>query len=293
SGRGHDYYLSGLANLGETFSFNTVFDRGYPHYKRPYMLNAATADGYENFKKFTDWKIKNGDFHMEEFLVGKKDQILLRKKPKAYPEFHTRNICANGIVWTGEEGKNIDFFADWPKGKYISENALSLGFTIDYGPFRYFTGGDVSGNVPDRNNKDKQLEGAVGKAAGIVDVCKSNHHSFKDAMRPEFTKEVQANVYITNVWDRWHLQDNTMINMTDPSLYQGERLVFPTWVSSKRMEEYKDKSWQKYLKPAQGHVVLRVFDRGREYKIFHLVADDESMKVKAVFGPFRAKNSND
>lgn len=286
SGRGNDYYLSGLSNLGEILSFDTVFDRGYPHYQRL----IKNSDGSTNFRKFTDWKIKNGEFRMEEFLVGKKDQIDLRKKKDAYPDFHTRNICANGIVWSGQKGKNIDFFPDYPKGR-PNENMMSIGFTIEYGPFRYFTGGDISGTVLDQNKIDKQLEGAVGKAAGIVDVCKTNHHSFRDAMRAEFTKEVQANFYITNVWDHHHLQDNTMINMTDPALYQGKRIISPTWVSQKQMEEHKDKSWQTFLKPAQGHIVLRVFDGGRQYKVYHLTAEDESMKVKAILGPFRSKKS--
>ncbi|MDO5580212.1 MAG: hypothetical protein Q4G69_03690 [Planctomycetia bacterium] len=286
TGRTPDYCLSGLANLGEIFSIDTVYDRGYPHYER----TAKDADDFMNFRKFTEWKVKNGDFRMEEFLVGKKDQIVLRKNKSAWPDFHTRNICANGIVWTGEEGKNADFFAD-PEFKKYRENAMSIGFTIDFGPFRYFTGGDISGDAKSKDCEGYLLEGAVGKAAGIVDVCKTNHHSYKDAMRPDFTKEVQAHVYITNVWDRGHLQDNTMINMTDSSLYQGDRIVSPTWVSQKQMDENKDKSWQKFLKPAYGHVVLRVFDGGRQYKIFHLVAEDESMKIKAVFGPFRSKKS--
>lgn len=59
-------------------------------------------------------------------------------------------------------------------------------------------------------------------------------------------------VYVTNVWDYWHLQDNTQSAMCDESLYPGERLVCPTQVAPKRMEEYKDKPWQKYLKPASG-----------------------------------------
>lgn len=288
TGRGEDYYLSGLANLGEYFKFTKVYDRGYPQYKGPINLNES--DGYENFRKFTDWKVKNGEFVLEEFKVGKLDQIALVNDPEKYPGFHIRNIARNGVVWTGEGEKTIDFYGLYPKN-YPSENARSLALTIEYGPFRYYTGGDISGLIRNENKEDVHYEGAVGKAAGEVDVCKANHHSYRDAMRSEFTQEVRAGFYLINVWDNGHLQDNTMTNMTDSKSGDAEPIVCHTWVSKKQMDLYKDKQWQKYLKPAYGHIVVRVYDSGKSYKIFQLTAEDESMTVKKVFGPFRSKKS--
>ncbi len=286
TGRGKDYVLSGLANLGEIFHFTKVYDRGYPNYDKTPAV--ALGDGYENFRKFTDWKTKNGDFIMEEFKVGALDQITLTKKKTAYPTFHLRNICANGLLWTGKGNETENYYELYQK-KGMSENTMSLAIVISYGPFRYFTGGDLSGPIMENDGRKINLEGAAGKTVGIVDVCKTNHHSYRDAMKAEFTREVQANVYVTNVWDHGHLQDNTMTNMTDPKIYEGPRLVCPTWVSKKQMELYQDKWWQKYLKPGYGHVVVRVFDGGKQYKVYHLTAEDESMNVKAVYGPFPAK----
>lgn len=287
TGRDDNYCLSGLANLGEIFKFDTVYDRGYPHYSHV----ASSADGFENFHRFSTWKAKQGHFKLEEFLVGAKDQITLRKERAAWPDFHIRNICANGIIWTGTEGKNIDLVKEIPAGRNIPENPLSLALTIDYGPFRYFTGGDIANVVYKKEDKIVAFEDAAGRAAGIVDVCKTNHHAFKDAMSPGFTAAVQANVYISNVWNKSHLQDNTMLSMTDRTLYPGNRLVCPTWAAAEQMELYKDSPWQADLKPAAGHVVLRVSNGGRQYQLYHLTAADESMNVKAVFGPFRSKKA--
>lgn len=288
TGRGDDYYLSGLANLGEIFKFTKVFDRGFPDYSA--KINIKESDGYKNFRKFTDWKTKNGDFVMEEFLVGKLDQIALVKNRQKYPDFHVRNIARNGVVWTGEENKTIDFYELYPKN-HRGENGQSLALTIDYGPFRYYTGGDLSGTIKDKDGKEVPFEGSVGKAAGEVDVCKVNHHSYRDAMRAEFTKEVRARFYMVNVWDHGHLQDNTMTNMTAPENCSGDVTVCHTWVSNKQMDLYKEKEWQKFLKPAFGHIVVRVFDGGKKYKVYHLTAEDESMTVKKVFGPFASKKA--
>lgn len=283
SGRGDDYALCGLANLGEKFTFGKVFDRCGPNDDD--LVAGSGSDALVNFRKFIRWKLKNKEFAMEPFRVGALDQLKLVHKPADYPDFHIRNITANGQVWTGEGENVVNMPALWPKNNF-SENALSIAQLFSYGPFRYFAGGDLSGKIVDENGTDRQLEGLAGKAAGQVDVCKTNHHSYKDAMRQEFTREVKARVYVTNVWDDGHLQDNTMTAMTDPNVYSGERIVCPTWVSEKQKAKYPDKPWLKSLHPAYGHVVVRVVDGGKKYKVYHLTADDESMTVKAVFGPF-------
>ncbi|MDD3586664.1 MAG: twin-arginine translocation signal domain-containing protein [Thermoguttaceae bacterium] len=289
TGRGEEYYLSGLANLGEIFQFDTVYDRGYPNYA---YISKSGADGYDNFYRFSTWKAQQKQFKLEEFLVGQRDQITLRKDRAAWPDFHIRNISANGVVWTGTEGKNVDLVKEFPAKHHIPENPLSLAMTIDYGPFRYFTGGDITNVVLKKQDKVIPFEETAGRAAGIVDVCKANHHSFKDSMSPGFVAAVQARVYISNVWNKSHLQDNTMQSMTDRTLYPNPRMICPTWAAKQQMELYKDAPWQADLKPAAGHVVLRVSDAGRQYQIYHLTAADESMKVKAVFGPFRSKKAS-
>lgn len=283
TGRGDDYALCGLTNLGEKFAFTRVFDRCGPNEDE--LVPGKGWDAFDNFRKFVRWKLKNGEISMEALKIGALDQLTLAHRPADYPDFHIRNIAANARVWTGEGENVVDLPALYPKNAF-SENALSIAQLFSFGPFRYFAGGDLSGKIVDEAGTDVQLEGLAGKAAGKVDVCKTNHHSYKDAMRSEFTREVQARVYVTNVWDDGHLQDMTMTAMTDESVYPGERIVCPTWVSDKQKAKYPDKPWLKNLHPAYGHVVVRVYDGGKKYKVYHLTAADESGTVKAVFGPF-------
>ena len=142
--------------------------------------------------------------------------------------------------------------------------------------------------LTDNDGNNLLFERFAGKAAGRVDVCKANHHSYKDAMIPEFVQEVQARVYAINVWDRLHTQDNTMTNMSSQELYPGERLICTGQMEPEEQEEFKNCPWMKNVGIATGHMVVRVFDGGRKYKVYFLTAQDESMKITAVYGPFNS-----
>lgn len=290
SGRGEDYGFSGLANIGEHFTFKKVYDRGFPTYDSPIPMK---SDGYENFVRFTKYMLSQKRFEMEEFEVGKCGQIALLHAPEQFSDFHIRNICRNGVVWTGEEGKTRDFYAENPdalKG-WVNENSMSLGMTVEYGPFRYFTGGDLSGDLRTPQGTRVNIEEYAGTVIGELDVCKTNHHSYKDAMVSGFTSAVKANVYVSNVWDLHHLQDNTMTNMVSAS---PDALICPTVVHAKAYEKYTDRPWLRNLAPESvegGHVVVKVFDGGRQYKVYYLTAKDESMTVRKVYGPFTSKKA--
>ena len=303
-GREPNYTLSGIPQVGETVKFDIGFDRGYPDYATPRVVNESECT---NFRRFTEWKVKQGELTMEEFRVGALDQIKLRKKPDAY-DFHVRNLSRNGTLWVGENdadkvpgvvltdeaAKTVDFFKLNPKNaaqNWINENSLSLGMRMDYGPFRFYTAGDLSWPLKGADDQPVQLEGLVGKVTGPVDVCKVNHHAYKDAMVPEFVREVRPRVFIQHVWDQLHIQDNTMTNMASTELYAGERIVCPTCFPPERAELYKDAPWLPVVAKHGGHVVVRVFDGGRQFKVYYLTANDESMTIKAVYGPFTAKRA--
>jgi len=291
-GRDPNYQISGISHVGEFYQFGTAFDRGYPDYSRP---TTWAPKERENLVKFWEYKEKQGELKREEFLVGALDQIKLVNSPEKY-DFHIRNIARNGVLWDGADGSNnVDYFERWPKNKETNtnENTRSLVLTIQYGAFKFYTGGDVSGVLRDENDQNLDYEGAVGRAAGKVDVCKANHHSYKDAMPATFTNAVQARAYVVCVWDRWHLQDNTASNMCDdsPTGYPGARIMCPTAVHQGNAEMMQGKSWRKRLVERGGHVVVKVYDGGAKYKIYYLTAKDESMNVELVFGPFESKGN--
>ncbi len=285
-----DYMISGISHVGEFYRFGTAFDRGYPTYDRPTTWAPRER---ENLVKFWEYAEKNAGLKREEFVVGALDQIKLVNEPEKY-DFHVRNIARNGVLWTGEEGKVFDYFEEYPKNKETqkNENTRSLVLVMNYGPFRFYTGGDVGGVVLDNDGKDVDFEGAIGRVVGPVDVCKANHHSYKDSMRKSFVNAVQARAYVVCVWDRWHLQDNTASNMCDDSAngYPGDRIMCPTAVHPGNAEMMEGKSWRNKLVERGGHVVVKAYDGGKKYKIYYLTARDESMNVELVFGPFESRN---
>lgn len=298
TGRTDDYYLSGLTQTAEFIHFDKSFDRGYPNFDKPIPISSHEE---RNWRKFLQWQQKTNGLKPVEFLPGRADQIVLTKNPDKYQNrFAVRNICSNGVVCSPETNAQDEFnlsstretrslFDQFPNNKsHINENSLSLGVRFSYGPFRFFSGGDVSGRIVDEQNKDVNLDALVGAAVGKVNVCKANHHSYLDAMRAEFVKQVQAQVYIVNVWDQLHIQDNTMSNMASEELYSGERIICPTNYPPERKEMYRDKFWQRRVVKDDGHVVVKVFDEGRQFKVYYLTANDESMTIKSVYGPFKS-----
>ncbi|MGI6401910.1 MAG: MBL fold metallo-hydrolase [Thermoguttaceae bacterium] len=283
-----DYQISGISHVGEFYRFGTAFDRGYPDYSRPTTWAPSER---ENLVKFWDYAESNLGLKREKFEVGALDQIKLVNAPEKY-DFHIRNVCANGVLWDGEEKGNIDFFEKYPKNKDTNkdENSRSIGCVLQYGGFRFWTGGDLAGTIRDNDGQDLGYDALVGRAAGPVDVCKANHHSYKDSMTSGFVNAVSPRVFVVCVWDRWHLQDNTASNMCDDSAtgYPGPRIMCPTAVHPGNAEMMQGKSWRNRLVERGGHVVVKVYDGGAKYKVYYLTATDESMNVELVFGPFDA-----
>ena len=288
-GRDPNYQLSGIAHVGEFYRFGTAFDRGYPTYDKP--TDWAPTER-EHLRAFWTYKEKTDGLKREKFEVGALDQIKLVNAPDQY-DFHIRNVCCNAVLWTGKEGETLDYFATWPNNMdQKNENTRSIVMVYNYGPFRFYTGGDASGVLRDADGKDLDFEGAIGRAVGEVDVCKANHHSYKDAMPKTFTDAVNARVYCVCVWDRWHLQDNTATSMVlDENGKPKDKLMCPTGIHQDNAEMMEGKAWRDRLVEGGGHVVVKAYDGGAKYKVYYLTDDDESMNVKLVFGPFDSKGA--
>ena len=281
-----DYQISGISHVGEYYTFGTAFDRGYPDYSRPTKWASGER---ENLVRFWDYAEEKLGLKREKFEVGALDQIKLVNAPEKY-DFHIRNICANGVRWDGEGKENVDYFERYPRNKEENknENTRSMAIVMQYGDFRFYTGGDVAGVLKDDDGNDVDYEGGVGRVVGPVDVCKTNHHASSDAMRASFVKAVQSRVYITCCWWKGHVSEKTSAIMGDENLYPGPRLLCPTDPHPENAAMFQGKPWRKYMCERGGHVVVKVVDGGARYKVYFLTADDESMKVNLVFGPFES-----
>lgn len=275
--------VCGIALFDEFIRVNRFYDHQYPN-------RGQYSGGDIDTRKMIERWVEAKGIRQEPFRVGALNQIRLMNDAtgKYRDSFSVRNVCANGVCWTGKGEETRDYgeiHARVTKRELIpNQNTLSMGYLVRYGRFSYWTGGDVSGFLKDEAGKDFNFEAVVGKAVGRVSVCKTNHHAWKDAMVEEFVREVQAAAYVTALWCPRHIQDCNMRHMSSRSLYPGERKVFVNFMPEWPRKEWPDAGWWKDLNPAPaGHVVVKVPEGGETFKVYVVDAADESMTVTGVW----------
>ena len=294
-GRTPNYKLVGIADVGESITFGNFIDRGYPDYNYPTPINDAHI---ENYRNFVSWQKQKYGAKQEAFTVGAENQIKLLKRPAKYAEnFSIRNIAANGEIWNGtEDGSTTRYYdlnADNTRNSG-NENTKSIAFRVDYGPFSHFAGGDLTHGVKDADGNTINLEAKAGEACGEVDVCKCNHHAYIDSMHPDFLKHINAQVYINPVWDQYHTQPEIINRVLSQEQFSGRSNAHPTmfltqYIVESARKKHANEEWLQRVGPHNGHIVVKVYNKGRKYKIYRLSADDEQMTIQAIYGPFDSK----
>jgi beta-lactamase superfamily II metal-dependent hydrolase len=280
--KGGDYYLSGLSEVAEWVPFKTMIDRDWPTYQYPSPLKGRPD--FDNYKEFVDWSLKNSSMTAERFHPGSNAQISLIYQPEQYPGFEVRNIYANGALWKGKKDKTKSLF---PKGAKVDENKLSASVRISYGNFDYFTGGDIMGRISINTPKWNDLETPIGKVLGPIEVCEANHHAFVDAMNESFIASTQPQVFVIQAWNARHTNLTTLRAMSSTELYPEKRTVLSTNIHG-FSENYIGK-YMNQISGYGGHIVIKVQPGGDTYKVYLLSAEDESMTIKSVFGPFTCR----
>ncbi|MBQ4539551.1 MAG: MBL fold metallo-hydrolase [Alistipes sp.] len=285
--RDPNYYLAGIAEAGEFLHFDMLYDRGYPDYNYPFPINDKHTANYLAFANYH--KAKYG-MQQEKFEVGELNQIKLKNNPQKYPSFSVRNLASSGEVWSGREGETVRCYDLNPANLtgYNNENTRSIALRFDYGPFSYYSGGDISGSLRDVDGNMFNVESLVGEVCGEVDVCKANHHSYKDAMPEDFLRAVQAKQYILNVWDQQHTQPELMARMMAHGPASADPRIFSGYITEAMRNDFATEEWASGINPENGHIVIKVYDEGRKYKIYSLSARDELMTIQAIYGPYDA-----
>jgi len=278
--KGGNYYLSGLSEVYEYVPFVKMIDRGWPSYQYP---KPQSGKGFDNYRNFIDWNIKNNGMKMDRFVPGINSQFVLLNRPEQYKGvFEIRNIVSSGEVWTGEGDKTQKFF---PEGKSIDENICSAGIRISYGDFDYFNGGDLCGRIPINAEAWRDIETPVGKVVGPVEVCEANHHAFINAMNESFLSNVKAQIIVIQVWHVSHLNLSVMQSMANKSLNPNLKYIIPTNIPE-ISKAYLGEEQIKKLSGNGGHVVIKVAPGGKQYSVFLLTTEDESFRVKTIYGPY-------
>jgi beta-lactamase superfamily II metal-dependent hydrolase len=297
------YILSGITGIGEHLTINKMLDRGYPDYNYPYVLksdsireramkNPESANDYLsmlNYIDFVEFHVKNSGMKAEQFMAGSNTQITLKKKANAFTTFHVQNIKANGTIWTGTGNGTFEYFPPLSKRLYVpGENQLSLALRIDYGEFRYYTGGDCPGIADLGSPKWNDVETPMSKAIGEVDVAVMDHHGNRDSHNEFNIKTLKPRVWIQQTWSSDHPGHEVLRRVTSSYLYSGPRDLFATNMLAASKVVIGPALDQAY-KSMDGHIVVRVLPGGKSYYVIILNDENEKNEIWSIHGPYETK----
>jgi beta-lactamase superfamily II metal-dependent hydrolase len=298
-----DYYLSGITGVGEHIMFKKILDRGYPDYNYPVALksdsmriaimkNADWADDYKamsNYWTFCEFQKTEYGMIAERFKAGSNQQIVLHLKPDKFKTFRVQNIKANGEIWTGDGTLTSEYFPRLSSKIYVpGENQLSIAMRIDYGDFRFYTGGDCPGIADLGAPKWNDVETPMSTAIGEVDVAVMDHHGNRDAHNEFNIRTLKPRVWIQQTWSSDHPGHEVLRRVTSTFLYAGPRDLFATNI----LEANKNvigPALERAYKSMDGHILVRVVDEGKKYFVIILNDENEKNEVVSVHGPYLTK----
>lgn len=278
------FHVTGISDVATTIPIMRILDRGFPSYDYPAPVEREDSLNYAAFAKYAS----QTGVQVEKFLAGSSTQVALVNDATRYPSFQVRNLCVNGDVWTGEGNQSAPQFpaiASLPLDKYPSENMCSLAFRLQYGNFRYYTGGDLESDTNYGTSPWRDIESAVAKAAGAVNVAVANHHGYINAVGPAFVQHLRPQAFVVFGWDSAHPTIPTLDNMLSRKLYPGTRDIFAmalkeeNRIATRRLAETTS---------GNGHVVVRVQPGGSSYRIVVLNNMVESNVVLSEHGPYES-----
>jgi beta-lactamase superfamily II metal-dependent hydrolase len=177
----HADHYGGTARLAKLLPIHNFYDRGIPEKladdprQFPLLIQAYRAAS-ENKSK----KLNPGD---EVPLKQAKDGLPLR----------LLCLCSNGEVIPDKPGAAENPLAKehQPKPEDKTDNARSLGFVLDYGPFRFLDLGDLTWNI------EYKLISPTDKI-GPIDVFQVTHHGSGTSNNPVLVRTVKPRVAIMN-----------------------------------------------------------------------------------------------
>ena len=295
-----DYFLSGITGVGEILKFRKLLDRGYPDYNYPHALKkdsllkkaVESPDEYKsivNYWKFTEYHKRKYGMVVELFKAGSSKQIALQKDGEKFKTFQVQNIKANGTIWSGKGHETMEYFPPLSTGLYVpGENQLSLALRIDYGAFRYYTGGDCPGIADLGSPKWNDVETPMSKAIGEVDVAVMDHHGNRDAHNEFNIKTMRPRVWIQQTWSSDHPGHEVLRRVTSKYLYPGPRDLFATNMLEANKNVIGPFLEQSY-KSMDGHIVVRVMPGGTTYYVIILNDENETHEIWSIHGPYETK----
>ena len=297
------YRKQSLPEVLDLIPAGKLMDRGWPDYNYPFDMQKHYST-VKNYVAAVKWHVANRGLVAERFKAGSADQVTLLSRPGDYPDFRFRNIAVNGEIWDGTEAGGAK--ATFPALSEIKvANPLSVGnadncpeenhcttvFKLSYGKFDFFHGGDAQYDGCS-TFAWKDMETAVAKAAGAVDVMKADHHGVtntngygyvaKNGHVCEAMKYLNPRCWIINSWTDGHPRQPVYEGVCS---YVPGADVFITNTCS-AMTSYKN--WNR-VKSSDGHIVVRVEKGGAHYSIYTLTDSDGKKTIKHIASPYSSR----
>lgn len=286
------FLLNGLTEVGMSLPFIKLIDRGDWN-NRASNIWTSGVSRRQNYYNFIDWSIRTHGTVHEPLAVGHTDQIVLKHDAAAYPKFTVRGIAANGDVWTGSgTSVNTTYLPSAEDcltnvSTYdMNENVLSCVFTLSYGKFDWFAGGDIQYNDYTIYSW-KDIEKPISKVVGKVEAMKANHHCTNNTNSTALVSALKPDNLIVGVWTKNHPTSATLKRFftASPNLR-----VFTTNMSESLKNTLKSAGYYpSKFDTTSGHVVLRVKPGGDSYYIYVLDDSDFEYRVVSIHGPFECK----
>jgi hypothetical protein len=279
-----NFQLTGIIDVAESIDIAMLIDRGFPEYAYPMPLTDPTT---QNYRAFVADRLKAGRM-MSTLEVGSSEQIVLRHRRDAYPQFKVENMAANGFVASKAGTHPISVFPKLDSltaDQLPSENMCSQAVKIAYGPFSYYSGGDLTNDTDFGKAPWRDIETPVAKAVGPVTVAVANHHGYVNGMGPDAVGALQPQAFVVFAWDSAHPTISPLFNMLSRDIYPGERRVYGTSVKPENVIATRDIA---KMTSTEGHIVVRVSSGGADFEILVVGNDDETDRVKSRQGPFRS-----
>lgn len=282
------YRLTGVSDIAAAMPIGRIIDPDFPDYGYPPFEDAASAQNYVAFVR----AYAAQGHRVERFCVGSGDQIRLDRGGVGRT-FEVRNIASRGRVWTGHGDQTSEVFPSRPDlnpADFPGENASSAAIRLQFGAFRYFAAGDLTDWAHGGATPWLDALTPAARAAGPVDVAVVPHHGLFDASGAAAIAALAARVWVILAWHASQPSPSTLERLLEPRLYAGARSIYSTDLSP--AQDLIAGRLATRLASRSGHVVLRVDDTGRSFRVVVTSAEDERDEVKAVSEPQVCRTPN-